>query len=69
MERVVIRAVAAFVAIAAAGITEGCAPDRSCPSDPVTRGQMATFLFRVERVDTRLTDSQSLQRSPFSGNL
>ena len=35
--------------LAAAGITAGCATDpaRYCPSDPVTRGQMATFLARV----------------------
>ena len=31
----------------AAGITVGCAPDRYCPDDPVTRGQMATFLLRA----------------------
>ncbi len=37
-------------AIAAAGITKGCNPpvnDRYCPSDPVTRGQMAAFLVRA----------------------
>ena len=36
-------------AIAAAGITRGCNPpvnDRFCPTDPVTRGQMAAFLAR-----------------------
>jgi hypothetical protein len=36
-------------ALAAAGITAGCAPDRFCPSDPVTRGQMAAFLHRALR--------------------
>ena len=30
----------------AAGITSGCATDRYCPDDPVTRAQMATFLVR-----------------------
>ena len=36
-------------ALAAAGITAGCAtePARYCPDDPVTRGQMATFLARA----------------------
>ena len=34
-------------AIAAAGITSGCRPDRYCPSDGVTRGQMAAFLQRA----------------------
>lgn len=33
--------------IAAPGITRGCGPDRYCPSDPVTRGQMAAFLHRA----------------------
>ena len=37
-------------ALAAAGITAGCSDDplRFCPGDPVTRGQMATFLARAE---------------------
>ncbi len=36
-------------ALAAAGITAGCAtgPPRFCPNQPVTRGQMATFLARA----------------------
>ena len=37
-------------ALAASGITKGCNPptnDRFCPNDPVTRGQMAAFLFRA----------------------
>ncbi len=37
-------------AVAAAGITRGCNPpanDRYCPSDVVTRGQMAAFLVRA----------------------
>jgi hypothetical protein len=31
-------------ALAAAGITAGCAPDSFCPETPITRGQMAVFL-------------------------
>jgi hypothetical protein len=37
-------------AIAASGITRGCNPpanDRFCPSNPVTRGQMAAFVTRA----------------------
>ena len=34
-------------ALAAAAITTGCAPNRFCPSAPVTRGEMAVFLTRA----------------------
>ena len=34
--------------IAAAGITRGCGPQRFCPLDPATRGQMAAFLHRAQ---------------------
>lgn len=34
-------------AIAAAGITAGCAPQLFCPSAPVTRAEMAAFLVRA----------------------
>jgi hypothetical protein len=37
-------------ALAASGITKGCNPpdnDRFCPNNPVTRGQMAAFLYRA----------------------
>jgi S-layer family protein len=34
-------------ALAAAGITAGCAPGSYCPDAPVTRGQMAVFLARA----------------------
>lgn len=34
-------------ALVAAGITTGCAADRFCPDEPVTRGQMAAFLERA----------------------
>ena len=37
----------AVEAIAEAGITRGCAADRFCPADPVTRAQMALFLARA----------------------
>ena len=37
----------AINAIAAAGITLGCAADRYCPSDPVRRDQMASFVARA----------------------
>lgn len=33
--------------VADAGITQGCAAARYCPSDSVTRGQMASFLARA----------------------
>jgi hypothetical protein len=33
--------------LAFAGITDGCGPDRFCPAQRVTRGQMATFLSRA----------------------
>ena len=41
--------------IAFAGITDGCTPGRYCPAQPVTRGQMATFLSRA--VDRPPTDA------------
>ena len=37
----------AIAALAVEGVTDGCAPDRFCPSDPVTRAQMASFLVRA----------------------
>lgn len=36
----------AIDALAAAGITRGCSPTSFCPNDPVTRGQMASFIVR-----------------------
>lgn len=38
---------ASINALAASGITAGCAADNYCPLDNVTRGQMATFLARA----------------------
>ncbi|MFO7292955.1 MAG: S-layer homology domain-containing protein [Actinomycetes bacterium] len=37
----------AIDALAAAGITRGCSPTSFCPDDPVTRGQMASFIVRA----------------------
>jgi hypothetical protein len=34
-------------ALANSGITGGCGPGRYCPTNPVTRGQMAAFLHRA----------------------
>ncbi len=34
------------------GVTKGCADDRFCPHDPVTREQMATFLVRALGLET-----------------
>jgi hypothetical protein len=33
--------------MADSGVTVGCGDDRFCPSDPVTRAQMATFMHRL----------------------
>ena len=40
---------ASIEAVAANGITEGCTATAFCPRDPVTRGQMATFVYRSVR--------------------
>ena len=37
--------------LAEAGITTGCAADRFCPTNPVLRDQMATFLARAEMLE------------------
>lgn len=37
----------AIKAIALEGVTQGCAPERYCPLQQVTRGQMASFLTRA----------------------
>ncbi len=46
-------------AIAAAGVTAGCAPDLFCPDDPVTRATMAAFLRRT--FQDLLTPDQSVE--------
>ncbi len=33
--------------LASVGVTKGCAPDRFCPDESVTRGQLAAFLARA----------------------
>ena len=38
---------ATIAVLASAGITEGCTATTYCPGDPVTRGQIATFLDRA----------------------
>ena len=38
-------------AIADAGVTTGCGDGKYCPSDPVTRGQMAQFMNRLGALD------------------
>ncbi len=49
--------------VADQGITTGCRPDHYCPSSPVTRGQMATFLARALDLppsnDDRFTDDDT----------
>lgn len=49
--------------VADAGITSGCAPERFCPNDAVSRGQMATFLKRAYR----LPDASSPTFSDIAG--
>jgi SpoIID/LytB domain protein len=41
--------VGAIAAIDREGVTTGCGGDRYCPADPVSRGQMASFLYRLVR--------------------
>lgn len=55
----------AIRALAAAEITLGCGNGRFCPSDPVTRAEMATFLARALGLSTddrasRFTDDNGL---------
>lgn len=53
-------------ALAAAGITAGCKAARLsfCPQNPVTRGQMATFLHRaLQEQEKRTTTSESAKIS------
>lgn len=52
----------AIEAMAAAGVTEGCNPPdftEFCPSRPVTRAEMATFLARALGLDRRSGDEFS----------
>lgn len=50
---------AAIEALADSGITRGCDDGRFCPNDPVTRGQMASFLARA-------LDLPAAPRAPFA---
>lgn len=43
----------AINALVAAGIAQGCAPERYCPDDAVNRGQMATFMARALQLAPR----------------
>jgi Tol biopolymer transport system component len=43
-------------AVAAAGITSGCATGKYCPNDPVSRGAMASFLARAFALPATATD-------------
>ncbi len=43
--------------IAAAGITRGCGEDRFCPTNSVTRGEMASFLARALELPSSNTDT------------
>ena len=43
----------AINALAAARITTGCGENRYCPDQPITRGQMATFLARALNLTAR----------------
>jgi hypothetical protein len=56
--------------LAAAGITSGCGPQRFCPDDPVTRGQMAAFLSRALALPQTGDDSfRDDDRSPYEGDI
>ena len=53
-----------IAALAAAGITSGCAvdPARYCPGRPTTRAQMATFLVRALQVGDSSTPTTRRRR-------
>ena len=54
---------ASIEAVAAAGITTGCADNAFCPDDNVTRGQMAAFLVRAyDLTDTGNAVSPEMRR-------
>ena len=40
-----------------AGLTQGCGGGRFCPNDPVTRGEMATFLVRALELPPSASDA------------
>ena len=47
-----------IVTLAAAGIVGGCGGDRFCPSDPVTREQLATMLFNALELPAAAGDAR-----------
>lgn len=53
----------AINALAAAGVTTGCGAGRFCPDDPMTRGQMASFLVRALAIPGADTDAFADDRS------
>ena len=53
----------AINAVATAGITTGCGGGRFCPTDPVTRGQMAAFLQRALDLE-RITPPPPIAGNP-----
>jgi hypothetical protein len=48
--------VSEIIWLADAGITTGCTDTEFCPRDPVSRGQMATFLARALALPASSTD-------------
>jgi hypothetical protein len=61
----------AIEALYASGVTTGCAPERFCPRDPVTREAMAAFLYRaLEMVPTEATNLfMDVDDSPFQAEI
>lgn len=54
-------------AIAAEGITLGCAPGEYCPSSPVTRAEMAAFLLRAITAEIRIDHDSPAHLPPYRG--
>src|SRR5690606_12476842 len=57
-----------IAALARSGITRGCGPDRFCPDQPVTRGQMAAFLVRALRLPPAHTTVADPKARPFAAD-
>src|SRR5690606_33562203 len=55
-------------ALAAAGITSGCARDRFCPSRPVTRAEMASLLARALELPVPEVPGRPVVSLAFSGD-
>lgn len=55
-------------ALAAAGITSGCASDRFCPDDPIDRGQIATLLVGALDVPAASGERNFTDTSGFHGD-